>query len=181
MGAGLRCADAVRSSVVTAPRLVWKLELSATEDSERNPADAGPAWIDFPETPTSPKHSEKVRGGEWISRREAHEIAVKNGYELLEDDAGPRVDEFPPEASSLDVAAINSRLRALGVSPEELTFEPLDATHVELRGSLLIRLKEPGSAFSIAVMMAPPEKALDVLDQLVPGWRSNHGEAHAVS
>jgi len=59
-------------------RLYWKYE-DGPEDATDE--DVGPAWIEYPDG-----RSEKVRGGEWITRLEARGLAAEAGYDLDEDD-----------------------------------------------------------------------------------------------
>lgn len=60
--------------------LYWKFEDGPEDAEDADPNDVGPAWIDRPDGT-----SEKVKGGEWITRQEARQLASENGYELDED------------------------------------------------------------------------------------------------
>lgn len=140
--------------MATKPRLYWKLEDVA--DGQ----EVGPAWLD----------SEKVRGGEWITRAEAREIARENDYRLQEDDGRSEAGEDKTSLPSLDVAAINEKLRSLGIGVDDLTVEH-SGGHVLLRGPLLEQLKTEPSRFRTAAMVTSPEQAAEVLDRLAPGWR----------
>ena len=66
--------------------LYWKLE-DGPEDApeEGSPDDVGPAWLD---TYDGDQHigEEKLNGGDWITRAEAHRLAAENGWELSLDD-----------------------------------------------------------------------------------------------
>lgn len=161
------------------PRLYWNLEDVAAQSDDRSVDDVGPAWIDFPATATSPKHSEKVRGGEWITRGEAQQIAREKGYALQEDDGQADPDQAPPAAPRIDAKAINRKLRSLGISADELTVST-SGTGVGLIGSFVQRLERVqnpnagASGFKMwtAAISTSPDEALAALDELVPGWRS---------
>lgn len=60
---------------------MWKWEDGPEEADGDDPNDVGPAWIDRPDG-----ISEKVNGGEWITRSEAERLAADHGYELVTDD-----------------------------------------------------------------------------------------------
>jgi len=65
---------------------MWKYE-DGPEDAadDGDPNDVGPAWLDTYEEDER-RSSEKVAGGEWITRAEAQRLAAANGYELDVDD-----------------------------------------------------------------------------------------------
>jgi hypothetical protein len=60
--------------------LYWKFEDGPEDAENEDPNDVGPAWID-----RADGTSEKVNGGEWITRAEAKRLASESGYELNED------------------------------------------------------------------------------------------------
>jgi len=149
-------------------RLMWKLE-----DGEGDLA-VGPAWIDTVGEDGRAIHTEKAADGEWISRRQAGELAAQHGWELLVD-AGdePVGDDYPP--GPVDVRAINRRLRALGIAEEDLS---VGEGGDNLQGLWLDRLPgvEPprtvlGSIVRTAVISRTPAELLESLDLLAPGWR----------
>lgn len=152
-----------------APRLLWKLEDVADRSGDPSPDDVGPAWITWPATENTPRRSEKVRGGEWITRAEAQELALANGY-VLKEDAGAAETGEPAASPPVDVVAINSKLRSLGISADELAVRA-SGDRLVLTGSLLQRLKTRPSKFRTALISLHADNAMGTLDELVPGWR----------
>jgi hypothetical protein len=97
--------------------LYWKYEDGPPEAGGDDPKDVGPAWI------IEPDGTERdVRGGEWITRAEALGLAEEQGYELDMDDGAPGLEDVAA-AKSVDVSALNNRLREIGVSAGELLVE----------------------------------------------------------
>ena len=64
-------------------RLVWKWEYGS-EGSDEPPA--GPAWIDTLDDEGKRTSTDKVAGGEWITRDEAIRLARENGHDLVLDE-----------------------------------------------------------------------------------------------
>jgi hypothetical protein len=80
-------------------------------------------------------------------------------------------------ANAAELRAINRRLRALGITPDQLALRPLDAAQVWVEGTLLERLDPEygpklGADFlyRTAGVSMEFEAAWAALDTLVPGW-----------
>ena len=169
--------------------LIWKLE-DGPEDAgeDGDPNDVGPAWIDTYEDDTHVSE-EKVAGGEWITRAEAHRLAEANGYDLMEDDGrGDPATDAEHDASSVasvDVEAINAKLRAAGITEDELLVERLKGGFLAVTGSLADNdlpsgLRSPpdeleGLVFRSMRMPSNATELCELLDDLAPTWRQNEG------
>jgi hypothetical protein len=82
-------------------------------------------------------------------------------------------------ANATELRAINKRLRALGITPDQLTLRPLDASQVWVEGTLLGRLDPDYGpklghefVYRTAGLSMEFEAAWAALDTLVPGWSS---------
>lgn len=151
--------------------LTWKLEEPAATGSSED--DVGPAWVDSDRGGSPPGGA--VSGGRWMTRREARAIAEEHALTFIEDDGVVR-SRAPQTQSSLDVDAINRKLRAAGVTESELRLEESGLGDVLVWGTLLQCLPDvaddPDSPFTTEMVTMLPAEALDALDQLVPEWRS---------
>jgi hypothetical protein len=113
-----------------------------------------------------------------MTRREARAIASEEGFVFFEDDGTAPLPEQAEEArSGLDVAGINRKLRAAGVTESELRVEQRPGREdVKVWGTRLQSLPElmrdSDSPFRTAMVSMWPDKLLEALDELVPGWRS---------
>jgi hypothetical protein len=113
-----------------------------------------------------------------MTRREARAIAAEGGFVFFEDDGTAPLPEQAEEArSGLDVAGINRKLRAAGVTESELRVEEQPGREdVQVWGTRLQSLPEltrdSDSPFRTAMVSMEPDKLLEALDELVPGWRS---------
>ena len=150
---------------------MWKLE-----DGDGDLA-IGPAWVDTIGEDGRISQTEKAADGEWISRRQARELAAQHGWELVSDAGDDRVDH---PVGPVDASAINRKLRELGIAEEDLSVgEEGDA----LLGLWLERLpgvepprtvRVPGWGDSIVrtgAISRTPTELQESLDLLAPGWR----------
>jgi hypothetical protein len=143
-----------------------------------SPDDVGPAWINTYAKDGSVT-SEKVAGGDWITRVEAHRLAYTDGFELMIDDGNQPSLESPQPPPALDLKAINKRLRSLGVKADELTLRAT-SHDVFVVGSLVQHLdpkyrpkREGEFVFTTAGVSMSPENALAALAKLVPDWNAD--------
>lgn len=99
-----------RRDMTTARRLVtWKYE----DGDGASEADVGPAWISAVDGT-----SERVAGGNWLTRAQARAFAQEHGHDFYEDDG--QEDATTGRVDAEAVRAINRRLRRLGVSRDDL-------------------------------------------------------------
>jgi hypothetical protein len=155
--------------------LYWKWEDGPPDAALDDPDGVGPAWV------IEADGSEReINGGEWITRAEAVELAVSNGWALdADDDSGDaRIDAEAP----LDVEAVNARLRALGIGPSQLLLlREEDPPGYILVGALahegvsvppLSPWETEASRRSVRLSYPHASAVAARLDELVPGWRN---------
>jgi hypothetical protein len=159
--------------------LYWKYEDGPPDAEDDDPNDLGPAWIIEPDG--SERH---VRDGEWITRAEALRLAEEEGYALDLDEGAPDPGDVAA-AESVDVDALNSRLREIGVSTSELLVErERDSFH--LTGTIPdshARADKDGpedlagpegyvpEPYLISYTVFSVEGLYEQLDEFAPGWR----------
>lgn len=151
--------------------LTWKVEHPSEDGVAED--DVGSAWVDGNGSGSYP--SGPVAGGSWLTRGEARAIADEHGFTFVEDDGRPSFGS-PQGESGIDVAGMNRKLRAAGVSAAELRIEESPFGDLKLWGTMLQQLpslqRQADSPFTTAMISMSPEDALEALDRLVPGWRS---------
>jgi len=159
--------------------LYWKYEDGPPEAESDDPNDVGPAWI------IEPDGTERdVQNGEWITRAEAVRLAQQQGLQLDLDDGAPEPDDVAV-VKSVDVEALNNRLREIGVSEGELLIERR-GDHFDLSGVIPdahARADDDGPEDSAGPEGYVPEPYLigysvfgetglyELLDSFAPGWR----------
>lgn len=150
---------------------MWKQEDGAGE------AAVGPAWVDTFGEDGSTTHTQQAAGGEWISRQHARELAEAHGWEYFEDAPNDQAADDDP-VGSVDVRAVNRRLRKLGIAKDDLSVGSVDGDTLYLQGLWLDRLPgvEPprtvdGVTYRTGAIGATPNELAEALDLLAPGWR----------
>lgn len=122
---------------------------------------------------------EDINGGEWITRAEAVELAVANGWAFDADDgSGHALRDAEP---LLDVEAVNARLGSLGIDASQLLLmreeDPPGYTLVGIlahEGISMPPLSPWETDESRRLVRHNYTQASSVqarLDMLVPGWR----------
>jgi hypothetical protein len=158
--------------------LYWKHEDGPPEAEGDNPNDVGPAWI------IEPDGSERdVRDGEWITRAEAVSLAEEQGFELDVVDGAPHAEDVAV-VESVDVEALNARLREIGVAASELLVErQRDSFHLtgtipdaharadEDPEDLAGPERHVPEPYLISYTVFGLEGLYKQLDEFAPGWR----------
>jgi hypothetical protein len=149
--------------------LHWKYEDGPPDAEGEDPNDVGPAWI------IEPDGSERdVRGGQWVTRAEAIRLAAEQGIDLDLDDGAPDPGEIA--AVAIDVAALNERVRAIGVSENELLVArrhnrfDLTGTIPDMHARHDRPDDEPADHL-ISYTVFSVEGLYELLDKFAPGWR----------
>lgn len=157
--------------------LYWKYEDGPPDAEDADPNDVGPAWIVGPEG-----SGRMFDDGEWITRAEAVRLAEEQGFELNMDDGAPDPEEVAV-AESVDVEALNNRLREIGVSESELLVErQRDSFHLTgtipdehaRRGGPEVTAGPEGyepEPYLISYTVSGVEGLNKQLDEFAPGWR----------
>ena len=161
-------------------RLMWKLEERVRDDGDDG-GDMGPAWLDTLGTDGRVLASERVNGGDWITRDDARKLAEANGYDLRQDDGSTSTDKAATRpAAEIDVDAVNAQLRAAGITEDELIVEKQKGGFLAVTGSLADEDMPPG-------LQTPPDELeelvlrsmhlprnatelFELLDDFAPGW-----------